>query len=100
VQKKWLREKIYNTPPHSKPRWEHFGTIKEEPSTDMTFTIRHIRVVFVVPDELFYQIDSAKSAEAHEYFLPLTRFQNRLIWTKSFKNFALHLTPQANFFGR
>ena len=95
----WLVEEIYDNPISRKPRWRYFGTFQIEPSDDLTFSVGYLRAVFVVPDDFFNKRRLAEDAEPHEYFVPNSKFKDRLMWTSNFREFAKGFTPNAHFYG-
>jgi hypothetical protein len=67
--KGWLNEKIPVQSGGSKARWEAAVSLfKSEPTEDIAVPVRHLRVIYVLPQELYDAWCSEHTPAGHEFF--------------------------------
>jgi hypothetical protein len=78
------------------PRWKRSGWFDdgEEPESDLSIPVAHLRVAYVVETELFNSLLTQFSPEPHEYFLPATAVRTPANLT----DFLKQLAPRAHFY--
>ena len=69
-RKKWLHENIRVKGGGNKPRWEVAGTLPDPPEVDLTVPIRHLRVLYALPNAAYKQWCPEHTPTGYEYFCP------------------------------
>jgi hypothetical protein len=64
----WLNEEIVVQGGREVLRWEAAGTFKEPPTADILLPIRHLRVLYALPPEIFEKCLKAEIAAPHEFY--------------------------------
>lgn len=65
---KWLHELMTVQKRGKKSRWEACGTIKKVPASDRTIPVRHLRVLYALPNKLYTDWHSNHVPTGYEYF--------------------------------
>jgi hypothetical protein len=53
ASRQWLRDTFSIQNGGSRPRWQATGTLETEPTHDMRFPVRHLRVLYALPNKLY-----------------------------------------------
>lgn len=64
----WLKAEIGLTNGGKRPRWKASGTIPHEPTKDLQFPVRYMRVLYSLPNDLYDQWCPNHIPSGHEFF--------------------------------
>ncbi len=70
VSKDWLLEEVTVAKGGQKPRWEAAGSIKSAPTEDISVPIRHLRVLYALPNNVYNDWCSNHVPTGYEFFCP------------------------------
>jgi hypothetical protein len=90
--KRWLVESI-QTP--EAPRWKACGSISVAPTADVVLPVRHLRVLYALPNELYADWVANGSPAAHEYFCRHSSLESYN--SQPMQNFLAAMSPAAHF---
>src|SRR5258706_872694 len=68
--KAWLLESMTVQKKGLKPRWQACGTFKKEPKGDHAFPVRHLRILYALPNALYSDWRDNHVPTGYEYFCP------------------------------
>ncbi|MFH1892562.1 MAG: hypothetical protein ABIK83_07760 [Candidatus Zixiibacteriota bacterium] len=80
------------------PRWKACGTLKKEHCIDRDIPVRHIRVLYALPDDLYDEWLSNVTPAAYEFFCRHTSV--RSYTAKGYREFLNRMIPGAQFYTR
>jgi hypothetical protein len=66
----WLREHISTRAGGTAPRWQASACFDAEPDHDIAVPVRHLRVLYALPDRLYHQWCTEHVPTGYEYFCP------------------------------
>ena len=67
---KWLKEKTTTKGGGKKERWKLTETIIDEPKSDLRVPIRHLRVLYSIPNQMYNSWCPGHTPTGYEYFCP------------------------------
>jgi hypothetical protein len=70
VSAAWLSEEIKVQKGGSKPRWEAAASFAKRPSSDLHVPIRHLRVLYALPNDEYAKWCSVHTPTGYEYYCP------------------------------
>lgn len=66
----WLKEEVAIQRGGRRPRWEAAASLDAEPSNDLAVPVRHLRVLYGVPNSLYHKWCREHTPTGYEYFSP------------------------------
>ncbi len=66
----WLEEEVAVQRGGKSPRWKATATITHKPSADLTLPIRHLRVLYALPNDVYSSWCSNHTPSGYEFFCP------------------------------
>jgi hypothetical protein len=66
----WLQEHIPTKAGASAPRWEASRCFAKEPTIDIAVPVRHLRVLYTLPDKLYHKWCAEHVPTGQEFFCP------------------------------
>jgi len=70
VSPDWFEEQIKVQKGSQKPRWEAVVTIQKKPSEDLRLPIRHLRVLYALPNDIYHSWCSQHTPTGYEFYCP------------------------------
>lgn len=96
----WLTAAITRQNSGKKRRWEAGGTIKNKPSFDgdIDIPVRHLRVLYALPDHLYDRWLSNVTTASYEFFCHHTSLRSHT--NDGFRNFLTKMIPGVQYYTR
>lgn len=66
----WLKEEIAVQRAGRRPRWEASASFGDEPSGDLSIPVRHLRVLYGIPNALYQKWCRGHTPTGYEFFSP------------------------------
>jgi hypothetical protein len=66
----WLKEEIPVQKSGKRPRWQACASFKTEPSEDVSVPVRHLRVLYGIPNDLYQKWCREHTPTGYEFFCP------------------------------
>jgi hypothetical protein len=92
---KWMAGEIAIQKGGKRARWKAAG-LTEEPKSPRQFSVRHLRVLYALPTDLYIKWRDNITCQAHEYFCPhssLGSFSNQ-----AFREFLGKMSPDNHYY--
>lgn len=96
--KQWLTATVRLQNGGRTARWKACGTLKERECSDCYLPVRHIRVLYALPDNLYDKWLSNITPAAYEFFCQHTSL--RSYTAKGYREFLTRMIPGAQFYTR
>lgn len=95
--KSWLDGEITIQRGRKTPRWKATGTISESPIGDVRVPVRHIRVLYALPDDLYKDWKKMMTFGAHEFLCLHSALE--LHTNAAYREFLTRMAPGSQAFG-
>ncbi len=95
--RKWLIEPIKLQKGGLKPRWKASGSITKEPG-DVSFPIRHLRVLYALPNDVYKTWGPSHTPAGYEYFCRHSSLNT--YWSKKMQTFLGRMSVDSQFYTR
>ena len=76
VSASWLNHKITIQGGGQRTRWNSTGTLTEAPVSDLVLPVRHLRVLYALPNTLYHKWCSEHTPTGYEFFSPHSSLSN------------------------
>lgn len=94
----WLKAKIALQKGGTKPRWEACGTVSAAPNSDIRIPVRHIRVLYALPDALYDKWLTSVTPGAYEFFCRHSSLGSHT--SSAYREFLSRMIPGAQYYTR
>jgi hypothetical protein len=94
----WLNAEISLQKGQRKARWEASGTITTAPTGGARIPVRHLRVLYALPDDLYDSWLSSVTPGAYEFFCRHSSLGSHS--AKGYREFLTKMIPGAQFYTR
>lgn len=71
----WLREEVSVQKGGNCARWKAAASFDVEPTTDLSIPVRHLRVLYAIPNSLYHKWCCEHTPTGYEYFCPHSSMQ-------------------------
>jgi hypothetical protein len=92
----WLLEEIAVRGGGKRPRWKALGTLEIEPTMDLVLPVRHLRVLYALPNALYKTWCPHHTPTGYEFFCPHSSLQSRT--AQKMRSFLSQMSVAAQFY--
>ena len=92
----WLLEQVRVRGGVLRTRWEECGTFGTQPQGDIVVPVRHLRVVYALPNDLYDRWKNESTPSAHEYLIPHSSLGSYR--AQKMQKFLRQLSPLSHFY--
>lgn len=96
--KAWLETDLSLQKGRLKPRWKACGTIANAPNADVRLPVRHLRVLYALPDDLYNPWLTSVTPGAYEYFCKHSSLGSHT--AEGFRDFLNKMIPGSQYYTR
>ncbi len=94
----WLKEEVEIQRGSSTPRWRASSTGLAEPDEDLVLPVRHLRVLYALPADLYRKWSQNIAPAGHEYFCTYKSLGS--FTSQAMQRFLRQLNVQTHFYTR
>jgi hypothetical protein len=94
----WFAEKVKVQKGWKLPRWKALGTIPQEPEHDLTVPVRHLRVMYALPNKLYAKWCPHRVPTGYEFFCAHSSLSSGT--AQSMRKFLGQMSVAAQFYTR
>lgn len=92
---RWLEEKISVQRGGKRPRWKAAGSFSGKPTAELNLPVRHLRVLYGIPNSLYHKWCREHTPTGYEFFCPHSSLQTYN--SRPMQNFLRQMSSAAQF---
>ena len=98
ISHRWLAEEVDVQSRGKRPRWKALGTLSDLPDTDLVVPVRHLGVLYALPNNLYEKWCPHHTPTGYEFFCPQSSLKSRT--AQSMRAFLRQMSVAAQFYAR